>query len=313
MSTWQVFYEKLQPQITVNYNAVGSGAGVTDFTVDGLGNFGESDAPMTAAQYALVVPTGTVVLTIPISASAVVPAYNLKLVNGSLCQNGLIFSGQVLGQIFCGQITTWNDPAIKALNPNLASQLPSTTITCVHRQDSSGTMFAFTDFLEDTSPEWQSVVGQASTSTTIWPALSGEVTAPKNAGVAAAIASANGAIGPLEISYILENPGETSEYYGAVVNGAGNAILASAANNDANIAATLQAGAAAGLPVGSASWSSVSIIDNTYKDTTDTGIYPIVTMTYALVNQVQTNQAQGAALRQLPLMDRELRSIIRKK
>jgi ABC-type phosphate transport system substrate-binding protein len=157
-------------------------------------------------------------------------------------------------------------------------------------------MFAFTDFLEDTSPEWQSVVGQASTSTTIWPTLPGEVTAPKNAGVAAAIASANGALGPLEISYILENPGETSEYYGAVINGAGNAILASAANNDANIEATLTAGAAAGLPAGSASWSSVSIIDNTYKDTTDTGIYPIVTMTYALVNQVQTNQAQGAAL-----------------
>jgi phosphate transport system substrate-binding protein len=153
-------------------------------------------------------------------------------------------------------------------------------------------MFAFTDFLYDTSSAWASKVGPPSTSSSIWPVIPNEVTEPKNAGVAGYISTTNYAIGPLEISYILENPGETSLYYGTVENAAGNFILA----NDANIAATLQAGATAGLPAGNASWTTVSIIDNTYKDTTDTAIYPIVTMTYALVYEQQTNYAQGAAL-----------------
>ena len=87
-----------EPQITVNYNAAGSGAGITAFTQE-IVNFGETDAPMTTTQYAAL-PAGTAALTIPISASAVVPAYNLKLVNGSVCQNGLNFTGTVLSKHF---------------------------------------------------------------------------------------------------------------------------------------------------------------------------------------------------------------------
>ena len=292
MTNWIGAYQHIQPQISITYNPVGSGQGVTDFVADGLGNFGESDAPMTTAQYAEV-PSGSTVLTLPITASAVVPAYRLPLTNGSYCKNGLNFTGPVLAAIFMGNITKWNDPQIQNLqSPSVASVLPDTSILCVHRSDGSGTMFAFTDFLYDTSSAWASKVGPPSTSSSIWPVIPNEVTEPKNAGVAGYISTTNYAIGPLEISYILENPGETSLYYGTVENAAGNFILA----NDANIAATLQAGATAGLPAGNASWTTVSIIDNTYKDTTDTAIYPIVTMTYALVYEQQTNYAQGAAL-----------------
>jgi phosphate transport system substrate-binding protein len=153
-------------------------------------------------------------------------------------------------------------------------------------------MFAFTDFLYDTSSAWASTVGPPSTSASIWPVLKNELEGSKNAGVATDIGENVGAIGPLEISYILENPGQTLLYYGAVENAAGNFIQA----DDTNIAATLAAGAVAGLPAGNATWTGVSIIDNTYKDTTDTTIYPIVTMTYGLIYEKQTNYAQGAAL-----------------
>ncbi len=152
-------------------------------------------------------------------------------------------------------------------------------------------MFAFTDFLYDTSTAWATTVGAPSTSASIWPSVPGELEGTKNAGVATDIGENTGAIGPLEISYILENPGQTLIYYGAVENAAGNFIQAT----DTNIAATLAAGAT-NLPAGSASWTGVSIIDNTYKDATDTTIYPIVTMTYALIYEHQSNYAQGAAL-----------------
>jgi phosphate ABC transporter phosphate-binding protein len=287
METWEgVYTTQAEPQISITYNPVGSGAGVTDFVVDGLGNFGESDAPMTAAQYAEV-PSGQTVLTIPITASAVVPAYNLG--EGSSTPT-LNFTGPILAEIFMGTITNWNSSQLAAINPG--TTLPNLPIICVHRADASGTMFAFTDFLYHTSSAWASAVGPPSTSASIWPSLPGELEGTKNAGVATDIGKAVGAIGPLEISYILENPGQTSLYYGRVQNAAGNYILAT----DTSITATLAAGAAAGLPAGSAKWTNVSIIDNTYKDTTDTTIYPIVTMTYALIYEQQTNLAQGAAL-----------------
>ena len=295
MSVWQGAYGSVEPQITVNYNAEGSGAGITDFK-NQVVNFGESDAPMTTAQYAAL-PSGTTALTIPISASAVVPAYNLKLLNGTVCQNGLNFTGAVLANIFLGTVTTWNDASIQALqSPAVAAQLPNTPIITVHRSDGSGTMFAFSNFLSDSNSQFKTTIGESTTPN--WVTTSGgTIAAPKNAGVAAAISGNNGAIGPLEIAYILENTGQTSIYYGTVENAAGNFILA----NVTNIAAALSAGASTGLPAGSASWTSVSIVDNIFSNTSATTVYPIATLTYALVYQNQTpssitNAASAAAL-----------------
>ena len=286
MTVWQGAYGSAEPQITVNYNPVGSGTGITDFTKQ-LEDFGESDAPMTAVQYAAL-PSGTTALTIPISASAVVPAYNLKLANGTVAQDGLKFTGAVLADIFLGTITKWNDPKIVALNPGIP--LPDTLITTVHRSDGSGTMFAFTNFLYDSSSTWASQVGKPSTSPA-WPSAPAQIAAPKNAGVAAAISETNGAIGPLEIAYILENTGQTSLYYGSVQNAAGDYILATVTN----IAAALQAGAAAGLPAGNAAWTGVSIVNNIFNDAAATTVYPIVTLTYALVYQNQNYNSRSFA------------------
>ncbi len=130
METWEYEYTtQVEPQISITYNAVGSGAGITDFITDGLGNFGESDAPMTAAQYAAV-PSGQTCLTVPITASAVVPAYNLG--EGASTPT-LNFTGPILAEIFMGTITNWNDARLAAINPG--TTLPNLPIICVHRAD----------------------------------------------------------------------------------------------------------------------------------------------------------------------------------
>jgi phosphate transport system substrate-binding protein len=285
MTTWisQYTSASVEPQMTITYNPTGSGTGITDFT-EGLENFGESDAPMTTTQYSAL-PKGSTAITIPLTASAVVPAYNIPGVG-----NGLNFTGTILADIFMGTITNWDSPQIAAINPG--TTLPNLPIICVHRSDGSGTMFAFTDFLYDTSSTWASTVGKPSTSPSIWPTVSGELEGSKNAGVALLIGENKGAIGPLEISYILDNPGQTSVQYGAVQNAAGKYIMPTTADMEAALAA----GASSGLPAGNQAWTSVSIIDKTYNNASATTIYPIVTMTYALVYEQQTNNAQGAAL-----------------
>jgi phosphate transport system substrate-binding protein len=238
-------------------------------------DFGASDAPLNSAQYAAIQGT---MLTIPESASAVVPAYNLPGIG-----NGVKFTGPILADIFLGQITMWNDPAITALNPGV--NLPNHAITVVHRSDGSGTMFAFTDYLSDASAQWRTQVGKGTSVN--WPTgLGGK----GNEGVAGIISNTQYSLGPLEIAYEIVNKGLIS--YGAVQNAAGNFILA----NVTNAAAALGAAAASGLPAGSASWTKVSIIDSTFNDTAATDAYPITTFTYIFVYQAQTDQAKGTAM-----------------
>jgi phosphate transport system substrate-binding protein len=274
MSIWTNVYSQVQPSITITYNSAGSGNGITWFT-EQLEDFGASDAPMTAVQYAAAPST---VLTIPESASAVVPAYDIPNIS-----EHLNFTGAVLANIFLGKITNWNDSAIAALNPDVT--LPNHQIVVVHRSDGSGTMFAFTDYLSKASSTWATGPGKGTAVN--WPTGEGE---PKNAGVAATIANTPYSIGPLEIAYEIQNPGQIN--YGAVQNAAGNYILA----NVTNTASALQTGASSGLPAGNAAWTNVSIIDNIYNNKTATDAYPITTFTYLLVYQQQTNYDKGAAL-----------------
>jgi len=279
MNEWIVAYNQYQPKVQVSYGGGGSGKGISDFQ-GSLNNFGETDAPLQASDIANL-PSGSVALTIPIAASAVVPAYKITLANGTTLANGLNFNGQVLSGIFNGTITTWNDNAIKSIqSSDLAAQLPSEQIKVIHRAESSGTTFVFTDYLNQVSPSsWTKSKTGVSTGT----GYTG------NGGVAAGIAATEGSIGYLEIAYEIQNPHQIS--YGAVQNAAGNYILA----NITNVQASLAAGATS-LPAGNQAWSSVSVSDSIYNDKTETGIYPIVTLTYALVYQTQTNYNTGAAL-----------------
>lgn len=273
MSAWTFAYGQVQPNVHVTYASIGSGAGIAQITARTI-DFGGSDAPLTAAQYAALSAT---LLTIPESASAVVPAYNLPGIS-----NGLNFTGSVLANIFLGSITMWNDPAIVALNPG--TNLPSHAIIVVHRSDGSGTMYAFTNYLSDASSQWASQVGKGTSVN--WPTGRG---GKGNEGVAGIISNTQYAIGPLEIAYEIINTNLIS--YGTVQNAAGNFLLA----NLTNIASAVQIGANS-LPAGNAQWSNVSIIDNIYNNTAATNAYPITTLTYLLVYQQQADQNKGTAL-----------------
>jgi phosphate transport system substrate-binding protein len=275
----------VQPNIQISYAAIGSGKGISGITA-GLYNFGESDAPLTAAQYAAL-PAGSNLLTIPISDSGIIPAYNLPGITAHLN-----FTGNVLAEIFYGSITMWNDPRIAALqSASVAAQLPAHAIQVYHRSDGSGTMYGFTQFLSDSNSTWKANVGY-STGVLNWPVGVGCL---HNAGVAQCIASNPYSIGPLEIAYEIANPGQIN--YGAVRNDYGNYIVA----NLTNISGALAASVKAGLPSSDSQWSSYSVIQQTFNDSSDKYIYPISTFTYALVYQslsasyAATTQAQAVA------------------
>ena len=283
MQTWVSTYQLVQPKVQVTYNSIGSGTGITQFQQQ-ITNFGETDVPLTASNINGL-PSGTTALTVPISASAIVPAYNIQLLNGSNCNNGLNFTGAVLANIFLGNISKWNDPQITTLqSASVAAQLPNQNIVVIHRSDSSGTMYAFTDYLAKASSQWLSKVGPAS-KTPAWPVGLGY---SLNSGVAAGIIQNPDSIGPLEIAYVLQNPGTI--FYGAMLNAANNYVFPSVATAQA----ALDAGATM-LPAGNnmTAWSSVSIIDNIFNDTTAATAYPITTMTYAIVYQQQAYPSSG--------------------
>ncbi len=199
--------------LTINYNPVGSGAGQTQLeaaTVD----FAGSDPALKAADKSKMKGP---VLQFPVAAGAITVSYNLSGV-----KSGLKLDGPTIAKIFSGQIKTWNDPAIKALNPSVS--LPSSNITVVHRSDSSGTTQGFTTFLADTDPAWKSSVGAGKD--VKWPTGTG---AKGNSGVAAVVHQTTGAIGYVEQAYALEN----NFTYAAVKNSGGAYVLPSIANTSA--------------------------------------------------------------------------------
>ncbi len=183
-------YPKAKCGVNVNYQAVGSGAGINQLlahTVD----FGATDTPMTDAQ--LAQSTGGTIIHVPATLGAVAMSYNLSGISGHLNLTSAIIAG-----IYLGKITSWDDAAIKAANPGVT--LPHQTITSVHRSDGSGTTGIFTHYLSTVSSDWQSKVGAATTVN--WPVGVG---GKGNAGVAAAVKSTAGAIGYVELAYVLAN------------------------------------------------------------------------------------------------------------
>ncbi len=176
--------------LTVNYQAVGSGAGITALetkTVD----FGASDPPLKPADEEAIAKNGSPAVQIPMFLGAITVSYNLPGV-----KSGLKLDGKTISDIYLGKVKTWNDSEIKALNPGVT--LPSTPITVIHRSDSSGTTAGFTGFLASTDPEWKSKVGEGKT--VQWPTGTG---AKGNAGVAGAVQQTTGAIGYVEQAYAL--------------------------------------------------------------------------------------------------------------
>jgi len=149
-SKWFAEYNKLHPNVEINYQSLGSGAGIRQITNQTV-FFGATDGPMTNDQ--LVAAPGKI-LHFPTVLGAVVPVYNIPNVTAELK-----FSGAVLADIYLGKITKWNDPAIAKLNAGVS--LPGSDITVVHRSDGSGTSYIWVDYLSKVSPEWKTKVGVA--------------------------------------------------------------------------------------------------------------------------------------------------------
>lgn len=246
-SKWFSEYNKLHPEVQINYQSIGSGGGIRQVTT-GTVDFGASDGPMTNEQ--LSAAKGKV-YHIPTVLGAVVPAYNVKGINQELK-----FSGTTLAGIFLGRITSWNDAAIAKDNPGV--NLPGTSIVVVHRSDGSGTTYCFTDYLSKISTEWSGQVGRGTS--VKWPTGIG---AKGNEGVAGMVRQMDGAIGYIELIYAEQNKIQ----YGSVKNAAGQFIKASLASTTA---------AAAGIKMPED--YRVSITNAPGKDA-----YPISTFTWLLV------------------------------
>jgi phosphate transport system permease protein/phosphate transport system substrate-binding protein len=188
IDTWRVEYQKVRPTVNINYQSIGSGGGIrqfTDMTVD----FGASDAPMTSAQREAL--KGTAV-HIPETIGSVVAAYNIPEVPNK----GLKLTGPILSDIFQGKITKWDDAKIKEINPD--ASLPSKDIVVVHRSDGSGTTFIWTSYLSKVSQDWSDKVGKGTS--VPWPT---GIAAPGNEGVANAVKGNSYTIGYVELAYAL--------------------------------------------------------------------------------------------------------------
>jgi phosphate transport system substrate-binding protein len=182
---------------TVNYNAIGSGGGIAQFTANTV-DFGATDSAMKDSEVKAAQKNGTPV-HVPTVFGAITVSYNVSGV-----KKGLKLDGPTTADIFLGKIKKWNDPAITTLNPGVS--LPGTAITVVHRSDESGTTKLFTTFLADYSPTWSSQVG--SDKTVKWPTGTG---AKGNAGVAGAVKQTDGAVGYVELAYALQNSFTTAD------------------------------------------------------------------------------------------------------
>jgi len=233
--------------VTVNYQAIGSGAGVAQFT-QGTIDFAASDPPLKPAEAAALKKGKPE--HVPTVFGAITVSYNVPGV-----KTGLKLDGPTIANIFLGKVKKWNDPAIAKLNPGVS--LPGTAITIVHRSDSSGTTKGFTTFLSDYSAEWKSKVG--ADKDVKWPLGTG---AKGNDGVAAAIKQTSGAIGYVEQAYALQN-GFT---FASVKNKSGKYVTPT-------LASTSAAGAGVKIPAN---------LEFTAIDSPNPAAYPIVSQTFVI-------------------------------
>jgi phosphate transport system substrate-binding protein len=286
IDTWRVEYQNVNPNVNLNYQSIGSGGGIRQFTERTV-DFGATDAPLSENNtQALPAPA----VHIPETIGSVVAAYNI---NG-VPEKGLKLTGPVLADIFLGTITTWNDPGIQELNPDLT--LPSENILVAHRSDGSGTTFVWTSYLSAVSPEWSDTVGAGTA--VEWPVGLG---APGNEGVANTIISTPNSIGYVELAYALTTDTDYAYIQNmegnfvepslnstqaavetAVLSGGGTSTNATTPNNSTGTtnATDTQNTTSINLPAGGESWTDVSLLNAPGANS-----YPIASFSYLLLYQ----------------------------
>ncbi len=260
---WIQSYEELHPETRITYAAVGSEEGVQQLKSGKL-DFAASDAALTDQQMSAMGVKFDHFATV---LGAVVPAYNLPGVG-----RDLRFTPEVLADIYSGKIARWNDAKLRAINHGAA--LPDMPIVVVHRLDGSGTSFAWTTFLSDTSSEWKTAVGAGFR--VQWPV--GEAVAG-NEGVANAVVATQGALGYMELTYAIRH----RLSFGLVRNAAGEFVQANLASLNA----------AAGHSAAGADFR-ISLVNAAGKDA-----YPITTLTWILLPESGEGERQKAAMKGL--------------
>jgi phosphate transport system substrate-binding protein len=214
---WVTDYQKSHPSVKIDYQSVGSGAGIKGFTEHTV-DFGASDAPISkkeqdeAAQAHEKLGGMPGIIQIPTCAGSVVPAYNLPGFTGEIK-----FTGEILADIYAGKISKWNDAKLAAINSGV--KLPDTAITPAYRTDGSGTNFVWTSYLATQSESFKETIGVGKQ--VKWPVGQG---GKGNEGVTAAIQGTAGAVGYIELDYAVQN----KIPFGSVKNKDGKFIKASA-------------------------------------------------------------------------------------
>jgi phosphate transport system substrate-binding protein len=261
---WMLAYNQANPGVQLNYQSIGSGGGIRQFS-DKTVDFGASDAPMTDSAIAAIQGN---VLHIPTVLGAVVVTYNIPGVTQQLK-----FTPALIADIFLGKLTKWSDARISAANPGL--RLPDSDILVVHRSDGSGTTYIWTDYLSKVSPDWKDKVGKGTSVN--WPVgLGGK----GNEGVAATVNQTPGAIGYVELAYARSN----KLPFGAVQNRAGTFM-------NPTLQATTAAFTAALASMDASTDFRVSITDPAGADA-----YPIASMTYLLLRKEYDDPVKTEAL-----------------
>lgn len=259
-------YGRAHADTTINYQAIGSGGGIEQFTKRTV-DFGASDVPMNADELRAAQTGGRQVLQIPVTLGGAAIAYNLPGVTRQLAM-----TRELIVAIYLGKVQRWNDPAIAQLNPGV--NLPALPIVTVHRSDSSGTTYIFTDFLARVSPEWGTKVGVGKS--VDWPTLN-SIGGKGNAGVAGAIRQTTGAVGYVELAYVLEN----AISYARVRNRAGRYVVP-----------TIDSVRAAAASRPNVTASDFSIVDAPGADA-----YPIAGYSWAMVYRDPPDKDRGKMLK----------------
>jgi phosphate transport system substrate-binding protein len=276
IDTWRVQYQSVNPSININYQSIGSGGGIKQFTEKTV-DFGASDAPLSEEETQGL--SSSTPVHIPETIGSVVAAYNIAGID-----KGVKLTGPLLSDIFLGKITKWDDARIKELNPGVP--LPSADIVVVHRSDGSGTTFIWTTYLSQVSPEWNQTFGAGKSIQ--WTVGLG---AQGNEGVSNTIKSTPNSIGYVELTYALT----TDMDYASLMNRAGNfveptlnstlaaaeaaVIMNSTSTSNSSSTSTIA------LPGGDQLWTHVTLLNAPGADS-----YPIASFSYLLLyKELSTN------------------------
>jgi phosphate transport system substrate-binding protein len=259
-------YAKIGCHVHVNYQSIGSGAGINDL-LQKVVDFGATDSPMKDAD--LAKSTNGPIIHIPVTLGTEAITYNLP----GIPSQKLKLTGPILANIYLGNIHYWDDPTIKQVNTDLS--LPHTPISVVHRSDGSGTTGIFTHYLSDVSPDWKAKISYGTT--VAWPTGVG---GKGNEGVAAQVESTTGAIGYNELAYAAKN----NISYALIENKAGNFLPPS-----------LEGGQQAAASVTDIPDDLRFFITNASGDKS----YPISGFSWIIVYQNQNNIQKGQALADL--------------